>query len=58
MVQKPGLIDISTFSKKLPVFSTQIFEICMTALEKELTAKKVKTRDEAGGTKSAEMDGF
>lgn len=30
----------------------------MTALEKELMAKEVKTRDEAGGTKSADMDEF
>lgn len=30
----------------------------MTALGKELMAKEVKTRDEAGRTKSAEMDGF
>lgn len=30
----------------------------MIPLEKELMAKEIKTRDEAGGTRSADMDGF
>lgn len=46
------------FPKVVRVCDSQILEICMTALEKELMAKEVKTRDEAGETKSADMDGF
>lgn len=38
-----GSIDISAISRRLSVFSTLgSFEICMTALEKELMAKEVK----------------
>lgn len=57
MVQKPGSVDISAFLKKLSVFST-LRQICMRPLGKESMAKEVKSRDEAGGTKSADMDEF
>lgn len=50
MVQKPGSIDISAFPKRLSVFSTLgSFEICITALEKELMAKDVKNERRGWG---------
>ena len=52
-------MDISAFPKEyVRVLDSQAFEICMIPLEKELMAKEIKTRDEAGGTRSADMDGF
>lgn len=43
-------MDISAFPKEyVRVLDSQAFEICMIPLEKELMAKEIKTRDEAGG---------